>query len=219
MVSIWPVARIASSSGLAIPVCSEALSTASSLTWSEISPRASRARSMRTTPSVMVPVLSVHSVSMLPKFSMEFRRLTMTPCFVICWAPLERLMVMMAGRSSGAMPTARATAKSRVSSAGLSRMILIARTARTRALMIRVKRMPNFRIPCSNSVSSGRSDSRFAISPNLVAAPVSVISTLAVPLRTLVPENTILVRSASSASTRVGPTFFSTGKVSPVRTD
>ena len=42
---------------------------------------------------VSVPVLSVHSMSMAPKFWIEFRRFTMTFFFAICVAPIERFMV------------------------------------------------------------------------------------------------------------------------------
>ena len=54
-------------------------------------------------------------------------------------------------------------------------------------------------MPRSNSVSGGRRLSRSAIWPNTVALPVCTINTCAVPLRTLVPMNTQLVRSARLA--------------------
>ncbi len=62
--------------------------------------------------SVSVPVLSVHKTFMLPKVSIAESRFTMTPFLDIAMAPLERLMVMIMGRSSGVNPTANATAKS-----------------------------------------------------------------------------------------------------------
>jgi len=54
--------------------------------------------------------------------------------------------------------------------------------------------------------------------PNTVLRPVAATSTLAVPLRTLVPMKTQLPRSASAASALAVPGAFATGKVSPVST-
>ena len=64
-------------------------------------PSQSSAACSSTLPSVRVPVLSVHSTSMLPKFSMAARRLTMTFCSAMRRAPCARLTLMMAGRSWG----------------------------------------------------------------------------------------------------------------------
>ena len=89
-----------------------------------------------------VPVLSVHSTSMLPKFSMEFRRRTITPRLAICCAPWESVMLMMAGRSSGVRPTASASAKSSESISGLARKMLTAKTMTTITSMTCVSRLP-----------------------------------------------------------------------------
>ena len=59
---------------------------------------------------VSVPVLSVHSTSIAPKFWIEFRRLTMTFLRDMAIAPLARLMVTIIGSISGVRPTATATA-------------------------------------------------------------------------------------------------------------
>ena len=56
---------------------------------------------------------------MLPKFSMAASRRTITPRLAMPCAPLDRVTLMMAGSSSGAMPTARAMANSSESMAGL----------------------------------------------------------------------------------------------------
>ena len=77
-------------------------------------------------------------------------------------------------------------------------------------------------MPCSKSVSGGRNFKRSAIWPKAVPAPVWTIRAWAVPLRTLVPIKTQLVRAAKPAvaatSSALCATFFSTGKVSPVST-
>ena len=73
-------------------------------------------------------------------------------------------------------------------------------------------------MPRSNSVIGGRSASLPAICPNTVAGPVRATSTRAVPLLTLVPRKTQLLRSARLAFSATTPGLFSTGKVSPVST-
>ena len=64
---------------------------------------------------VSVPVLSVQSTSMAPKFWMEFRRLTMTFFFDIASAPLDRQTETIIGSISGVSPTATASAKKNAS--------------------------------------------------------------------------------------------------------
>ena len=68
-------------------------------------------------PSVRVPVLSVHSMSMLPRFSIACSRLTSTPCAAIARAPRARLMLRIAG-SNGLRPTASAMENISVSTSG-----------------------------------------------------------------------------------------------------
>jgi hypothetical protein len=77
---------------------------------------------------------------MLPKFSIELSRRTITPCAAISRAPRARVTLMMAGRSSGEIPTASAMAKSSASTCGRSRKTLAAKTTRTRSRMTRVSR-------------------------------------------------------------------------------
>lgn len=55
---------------------------------------------------------------MLPKFSMAFSRRTITPRSARRCAPRERVMLRMAGSSSGARPTAKAIANSRLGRKG-----------------------------------------------------------------------------------------------------
>ena len=65
-------------------------------------------------PLVRVPVLSEQITFMLPKFSIEARRLTITLAFAIRLAPWARLMLMIAGNNCGVSPTASATKKARI---------------------------------------------------------------------------------------------------------
>jgi hypothetical protein len=56
---------------------------------------------------------------MLPKFSIAVSCLTITPLRAMRCAPRDSVMLMIAGSSSGAIPTASATAKSIESMTGL----------------------------------------------------------------------------------------------------
>ena len=59
---------------------------------------------------VSVPVLSVHSTSIAPKFWMELSRLTMTFFLDIASAPLDKQTETIIGSISGVRPTATAIA-------------------------------------------------------------------------------------------------------------
>ena len=69
--------------------------------------------------SVSVPVLSVHNTSILPKFSIAFNWRTITPSFAMAREPLAKTILMIAGKSCGVMPTAKATENNNESMAGL----------------------------------------------------------------------------------------------------
>ena len=74
-------ARIAASSGLRTPLSSALLTHAQRSTSSDGAPRTSTADCSVSAPRVSVPVLSLHSTSMVPRFSIAARRLTITlPC-------------------------------------------------------------------------------------------------------------------------------------------
>ena len=91
-------------------------------------------------PSVSVPVLSVQSTSMLPRFSMALSRRTRTPCADIALAPRARLMLRMAGSSSGLRPTARAIENSSVSTSGRPSSRLTVNTSSTITVIALVSR-------------------------------------------------------------------------------
>ena len=71
---------------------------------------------------------------------MAFSRRTITPRRAIRLAPCERVMLTMAGSSSGVRPTARASANSSESMGGLDIRMFVARTATTITSMMRVSR-------------------------------------------------------------------------------
>ena len=74
-------------------------------------PNGSRCRSSTISPLVSVPVLSLQRTSMLPKFWIAARCLTITFWRAMRTAPRERVTALIMGRNSGVRPTARATAK------------------------------------------------------------------------------------------------------------
>ena len=74
-------------------------------------PSTSSASFMVTFPSVIVPVLSEQRIFMLPKFSMDDNRFTITFFFAIARAPVDRLTVMIAGSSCGVRPNGKSKRK------------------------------------------------------------------------------------------------------------
>ena len=138
--AFFAAASTASSSALASPDWNCALMPARRSTASLGWPSTSIAPSSCTTPAVSVPVLSVHSTSMLPRFSIEFSRRTITPSFAMRLAPCDRVMLTMAGSSSGVRPTASARANSSEAMAGRSRKMLTASTTSTITSITRVSR-------------------------------------------------------------------------------
>src|SRR5450432_4835574 len=79
-----------------------------------------------TFPSVMVPVLSEQRMFILPKFSMDDNRFTMTFFLAIALAPVAKLTVIIAGSNWGVSPTASASENKNDSSAGLCKTTLMA---------------------------------------------------------------------------------------------
>jgi len=206
----------AASIGFASPVCSAALSAASSSTRSSGWPCTSYAPPTRATPSVSVPVLSVHSTLMLPRFSIaSIRRHSMPPSASVC-AARARLTPRIAGNSSGLSPTASASANSNVSTGGRPSTTLIANTSTTITSMLTRRSMPKRRSPCSNSVSARRPSSWCAMRPYAVVVPVATTRAVAVPLRTFVPVYTQPSCARSGADAATVPARLATGKLSPV---
>jgi hypothetical protein len=135
-----PAATSAASSGLSMPVSKAAFRWASRSTCAEAAPATSTAASSDIRPSVSVPVLSVHSTSMLPRSSIASSRLTITPRLTIARAPRASVTLTIAGSSSGERPTASATANSSDSSAGRPSSWLTASTKNTMTTMMRKSR-------------------------------------------------------------------------------
>ncbi|MNN13315.1 hypothetical protein D3C81_1263440 [compost metagenome] len=160
---------------------------------------------------MIVPVLSEHKIFILPKFSIAERRLTMTFCAAIFFAPVERLTVIITGSNCGVSPTARARENRKESRTGLWRNTFNANMTRISIKVICMSKKPNFLIPLSNSVSGALFLKRADIFPNSVFNPVAMTSAVAFPLMTLDPINKVLERLERGVFVSSFPFCFSTG--------
>ena len=125
---------------------------------------------------VSVPVLSVHSTSMAPKFWMALSRLTITFARDMASAPLARLTVTIIGSISGVRPTATATANSSASSQSCLVRPLIRNTAGTITTMNLIISQVNRSMPWSKAVGTRRPAISSASCPKKVRAPVRTIT-------------------------------------------
>ena len=117
---------------------------------------------------VSVPVLSVHSTSIAPKFWIALSRLTMTFLRDIASAPLARLTVTIIGSISGVRPTATATANSNASSQLPLVRPLMRKTSGTITTMKRIISQVNRVMPLSKLVSTRCSAIALATRPKAV---------------------------------------------------
>ena len=166
---------------------------------------------------VSVPVLSVHSTSMAPKFWIELRRLTMTLRRDIASAPLARLTVTIIGSISGVRPTATATANSSASSQLPLVRPLITNTSGAITTMNPSISQVNRLMPLSKLVSTRCLAIALATRPNAVRGPVSTTTPQPMPLTTALPMKQMLARSNGvSAAPGWAAATFSSGIASPV---
>src|SRR5665213_47065 len=167
---------------------------------------------------VSVPVLSVQSTSIAPKFWIELSFLTMTFFFDIASAPLERQKETIIGSISGVRPTAMASANRKVSLPQLCLVNpLIKNTIGDITAMKQIISQVNLFTPLSNAVSGCWSERLLAIFPKYVCAPVVTTTAVAAPLSTLVPRKQRFVCSMDWTLVRESlASVFSTGNDSPV---
>ena len=102
-------------------------------------------------------------------------------------APVERLMVTIAGSNCGVSPTAMASAKSTEFSSEWPIAMFKMRIEPARTAVTLTSRREKLRRPSWNAVCGWRSPSRSAMAPNSVAAPVATTTPRPLPLRTIVP--------------------------------
>ena len=167
---------------------------------------------------VSVPVLSVQSTSIAPRFWMALSRLTMTFFLPIATAPLDRQTVTIIGSISGVRPTATATAKKKACPQLPLVRPLMTKTSGTITSMKRSMSQVKREMPRSKAVWRRLLRERLGH-----AAQVGVLAggdddrRRAEPLSTLVPRNAMLVSSIGAVVAAFFSTSnFSTGKLSPV---
>ena len=114
---------------------------------------------------VSVPVLSVQSTSMAPKFWIELRRLTITFFRDIETAPMASVPVTIIGSISGVRPTAMASAKKNASFQSFLVIPLRTNTITVITAMKRSRSRLTPRMPCSKLVSVRRLSRLSAIVP------------------------------------------------------
>ena len=148
----------------------------------------STCRSSITRSCVRVPVLSVHSTSIAPKFWMDWSRLTTTFFLAMVRAPFARFTVTIIGSISGVRPTAMERPNRSASVQSPLVRPTMKYTAQTMTTMNRIMSQVKERTPLSKLVSSRRSASRSAMAPKSVRVPVFMTTPRAVPLVTLLPR-------------------------------
>jgi len=161
-------------------------------------------------PWVIVPVLSVQRIFISQRFWIEESVLTMTFFSSMRFAPSDMATVIIAGRSSGAIPTARARVK-RIESMSFSPVkILKVRTPTESTIVICMRKKPKCFMPFSNAVSVTISRF-FVMEPKTVSAPVATTIAFAVPLIILVHSQRQLSRFSSGVVSSTIVVFFLTG--------
>ena len=208
---------MAASSGLLIPVSKRLFRAARNSARSEARPKGSSDASSDIVPAVSVPVLSLHRMSMLPRFWIAERCFTITFSRAIWIAPCASVTVVIIGRNSGVRPTASATEKSSDSSGLRPKPRFTTRMNSTRKTTVCRISIPKRRVPRSNSVSSGRAARRSTMSPNAVSRPDAKTTAVAVPLTIEVPRKTRPGESGPLDESASFAASFSAGSDSPVR--
>ncbi len=166
---------------------------------------------------VSVPVLSVHSTSIAPRFWIALIRLTMTFFLPIATAPFDRQTVTIIGSISGVRPTATARAKKKASFQVPLVKPLMRNTSGTITAMNSIINHVKRAMPRSNAVGGVCVWSDSAMPPRYVPLPVATTTAEAEPLPTLVPRNATLVNSSGAlVAALFSAANFSTGKLSPV---
>ena len=147
------------------------------------------------TPGVSVPVLSLHRMSMLPKFWMAGRCLTMTCSRAMRSAPCVSVTEVIIGRNSGVSPTPSATANSSDSNASCLRAMLTSRmnsTSDDGRAQDQQAEPPQAALELAFPARA--SASRAAMSPNMRLRAGGHGDRRAVPLTTDVPRKTQIRR-------------------------
>ena len=170
--------------------------------------------------SVSVPVLSVHTTVVLPSVSTTGSRRMIARRCAIRETPIAKVTETAAGRPSGIMPTARATAAVSICATPAPRAMPIAKvtTASTRMAPV------SFRLRSASLAVRGVDSTRTPLtsrctSPSWVVVPVATTMPVAAPDVTCVPDQAMFRRSATGVLPGSTASSFTTGIDSPVSTD
>ncbi|KXT61095.1 hypothetical protein LACDD01_01531 [Lactococcus sp. DD01] len=194
-------------------------------TSSALLPREFTYSTITTRSSVIVPVLSVQSISIEPRFWIADRFFTMTFSLLRATAPLAKFALTIMGSISGVRPTATAMAKKNdVSKSPFVTQFKTKTTGNIIATKVNRRRLTRLN-PLSKADSTFVAVALLAISPNMVEAPVLTIKISPFPDKTSVPikrtfgasSADVTSQSICSSSSKSSGKRFSTGKDSPVK--
>ena len=136
-------------------------------------------------------------------------RLTTTLHSASRFAPVERLIVTIAGSSWGVRPTAMARANRTDPSSERPSTTLMTRIEPASTAVTRTSSNEKSRRPSWKAVCGWRSPSRRAIAPNSVRPPVHTTTPSPLPSRTTVPMNAHDARSSEDSGAITGSLRFS----------
>ena len=115
-------------------------------------------RKVFTIPFVSVPVLSVQRMSMLPRFSIALRRLTITPRLAISFAPLASVTLNIAGVTLVISRLPKPLRREASQSSGFRNIILRCQNGNyIDKAWILISNPPNVSVHAQTSVSGGAS--------------------------------------------------------------
>ena len=151
---------------------------------------------------VSVPVLSVHSTSIAPKFCIASSRLTITFLRDSTTAPFASVDVTIIGSISGVRPIATEIANRKASSQSCLRKPFSSSTIGVITIMKRTSSQLTWLMPAWNAVGRrSTAVTRSASAPKYVLLPVATMIAVAEPLMTFVPMKPMF---SSSSGLRFG---------------
>ena len=142
---------------------------------------------------VMVPVLSVHRISISPNVEMEDCDLMMVLCFAMLIAPRDKPLVSATGNISGVKPTATVSAKRNASRKSCLSMPLIKKITGSMIIINLKSSFEIIEMLFSKLLMVSISSSDRAMLPRYVSSPLRTTTPLPEPETTFVPIRARLV--------------------------
>ena len=166
-----------------------------------------------------MPVLSVHRISIAPKFCIEFRFFTIVFFLLIDTAPFARQLVTIIGSISGVNPTATDMANKNADIQLPFVTPLITNTKGTITSINLISTHETALTPFVKFVSTDSPDIAKVIEPKSVLSPTAITTAAALPDITLLPIKAIFVYSVILSFFSQTPASFSIGSLSPLKLD